>query len=122
MIIIIIIITIIFIFMFIFIFMVIIVIIHIFTNRFWGLSSQQVIFVLLVTAIGTSLWQRFNDILSSPKGLLFLAQGITGRSVFVCLLLEKWRKKLGYLRISGEQLVYLQERIFETIMASSSIQ
>lgn len=31
----------------------------------------QVIFVLLVTAVGTSLWQRFNDVLTSPKGVLF---------------------------------------------------
>jgi len=43
----------------------------------------QVIFVLLVTAIGTSLWQRFNDILSSPKGLLFdLAGNLPNTSTF----------------------------------------
>ena len=36
------------------------------------------IFVLLVTAIGTSLWQRFSDVLTSPKGLLRLAKPTVG--------------------------------------------
>lgn len=43
----------------------------------------QVIFVLLVTAIGTSLWQRFNDVLASPKGVLFdLAGNLPNTSTF----------------------------------------
>lgn len=36
--------------------------------------ATQVIFVLLVTAIGTSLWQRFGDVLTSPKGVLPLGE------------------------------------------------
>ncbi|CAJ1439916.1 unnamed protein product [Effrenium voratum] len=43
----------------------------------------QVIFVLLVTAVGTSLWQRFNDVLASPKGVLFdLANSLPNTSTF----------------------------------------
>eukprot|EP00913_Durusdinium_trenchii_P026190 g24570.t1 len=47
----------------------------------------QVIFVLLVTAVGTSLWQRFNDVLTSPKGVLFLGTGVGSRSARLSLVL-----------------------------------
>ena len=43
----------------------------------------QVIFVLLVTAIGTSLWQRFADVLTSPTSVVLdLAGSLPNTSTF----------------------------------------
>jgi hypothetical protein len=54
-----------------------------------------VIFVLLVTAIGTSLWQRFNDVLASPKGVLSLGQGWRmGPTAWSWKIAEIFREKL----------------------------